>query len=496
MQTSLPNWLMQRAFLTPERIAVYDEQAAKTFAELHESAAKKARQLANAGVRKGDIVAVFMKNSVAMIEFIHALHYLGAIVLLQNTRLTSYELAWQLKDSEAACIIADDELADRMGEDVRVITVSELSALPEADAEFQQYYHFDDVATIMYTSGTTGKPKGVLQTYGNHWWSAIGSALNLGLHENDCWLAAVPFFHISGLSIMMRSVIYGMSMYVMHAFDAKKANELIIAGKVTMMSVVSAMLQKMISDLGERRYPETFRCMLLGGGPAPTPLLEACKAKGIPVYQTYGMTETSSQIVTLAPEYSLTKLGSAGKPLFPAQLRIEKEDGQAARPYEPGEIVVKGPNVTKGYLRRPDATEEAIRDGWFYTGDIGYIDEDGFLYVLDRRSDLIISGGENVYPAEIEAVLLSHEAVEEAGVTGIDDETWGQVPCAFVKLKSGYSATAEQLKQFCQERLAKYKIPKQIYFVEQLPRNASQKLLRRQLKQLIPTNSLGGTSSS
>lgn len=231
MQTSLPNWLMQRAFLTPERIAVYDEQAAKTFAELHESAAKKARQLANAGVRKGDIIAVFMKNSVAMLEFIHALHYLGAIVLLQNTRLTSYELAWQLKDSEAACVIADDELADRMGEDVRVITVSELSALPEADAEFQQYYHFDDVATIMYTSGTTGKPKGVLQTYGNHWWSAIGSALNLGLHENDCWLAAVPFFHISGLSIMMRSVIYGMSMYVMHAFDAKKPMSSLSPGK-------------------------------------------------------------------------------------------------------------------------------------------------------------------------------------------------------------------------------------------------------------------------
>jgi o-succinylbenzoate---CoA ligase len=490
MQTSIPNWLMQRTFLTPERIAVYDGQGKKTFMELHESAMKRARQLANTGVRKGDIVAVFMKNSVAMIELIHALHYIGAIVLLQNTRLTSHELAWQLKDSGAVCVIADDELADRIEGNIRVITMSELSALPEADVEFQQYYHFDDIATIMYTSGTTGKPKGVLQTYGNHWWSAIGSALNLGLHENDCWLAAVPFFHISGLSIMMRSVIYGMSMYVMHAFDAKKANDLIIGGKVTIMSVVSAMLQKMIADLGERRYPGTFRCMLLGGGPAPKPLLEVCKAKEIPVYQTYGMTETASQIATLAPEYSLTKLGSAGKPLFPAQLRIEK-DGQVARPYEPGEIVVKGPNVTKGYLHRPDATAKAIRDGWFYTGDIGYIDEDGFLYVLDRRSDLIISGGENVYPAEIEAVLLSHEAVEEAGVTGIDDETWGQVPCAFVKRKSGYSVTVEQLKQFCQAHLAKYKIPKQIYFVDELPRNASQKLLRHQLKQLIPNNENG-----
>jgi o-succinylbenzoate---CoA ligase len=183
MQTSIPNWLMQRAFLTPERIAVYDGQGKKTFMELHESAMKRARQLANTGVRKGDIVAIFMKNSVAMIECIHALHYIGAIVLLQNTRLTSHELAWQLKDSGAVYVIADDELADRIEGDIRVITMNELSALPEANIEFQQYYHFDDVATIMYTSGTTGKPKGVLQTYGNHWWSAIGSALNLGLHD-------------------------------------------------------------------------------------------------------------------------------------------------------------------------------------------------------------------------------------------------------------------------------------------------------------------------
>jgi O-succinylbenzoic acid--CoA ligase len=490
MQTAIPNWLMQRAFLTPQRLAVNDGRQKKTFAELHESVVKRARQLASIGVRQGDIIAVLMKNSIAMVETIHALHYIGAIALLQNIRLTPHELAWQLNDSRAVCVIADEELAGLVEADIRVVTIKELSALPETDVKFQSHYHFDDVATIMYTSGTTGKPKGVLQTYGNHWWSAIGSALNLGLHENDCWLAAVPLFHISGLSIMMRSVIYGMGMYVMPSFDAQKANDWIMDGKVTIMSVVAAMLQKMLADLGERRYPETFRCMLLGGGPAPKPLLEACKEKAIPVYQTYGMTETASQIVTLAPEYSLTKLGSAGKPLFPAQLRIEK-DGQTARPYEAGEIVVKGPNVTKGYLHREEATKEAIRDGWFYTGDIGYVDEDGFLYVLDRRSDLIISGGENVYPAEVEAVLLSHEAVEEAGVIGIDDETWGQVPCAFVKQKSGYSITAEQLKQFCQERLAKYKVPKQIYFVDQLPRNASQKLLRRQLKSLIPNDNNG-----
>ncbi|WP_044894870.1 o-succinylbenzoate--CoA ligase [Bacillus alveayuensis] len=489
MQTSIPNWLMQRAFLTPDRIAVQDDEEKKTFSQLHDAALKRARQFSGLGIAKGDIVALLMKNSIQMIEVIHALHYIGAIVLLQNIRLTSNELSWQLHDSEAKYLFVDDELAERISDfsHIQIVKTGELLFLPERECQLQHEYHLDDTATIMYTSGTTGKPKGVLQTYGNHWWSAVGSALNLGLRETDSWLAAVPFFHISGLSILMRSIIYGISVYVMNGFDAKQANDILIQGKATIMSVVSAMLQQMLLELGERTYPDTFRCMLLGGGPAPKPLLEACRDKGIPVYQTYGMTETASQIVTLAPEYSITKLGSAGKPLFPAQIRIEN-DGQIARPHEPGEIVVKGPNVTKGYLNRPDATTEAIKDGWFYTGDIGYVDEEGFLYVLDRRSDLIISGGENIYPAEIEAVLLSHEAVEEAGVTGIDDEKWGQVPCAFVKLREGYIATAEELITFCTEKLAKYKVPKQIYFVDQLPRNAAKKLLRRQLISLIPNS--------
>lgn len=482
----LPNWLMQRAFLTPARVAVYNENSRKTFAELHEAAVQKAGKLAHFGVRQGDIVALLMRNSVDMIEWIHALHYLGAVVLLQNVRLTVHELVWQLQDSQAKWWIVDDEWVEyQQATTVPTVPASELVKLPQDEAPLQHYYSLDDTATIMYTSGTTGKPKGVLQTYGNHWWSAVGSVLNLGLREDDCWLAAVPFFHVSGLSILMRSVIYGISVYMLNPFHAQKANEIIMKEKVTMMSVVSAMLQQMLNDLGGRVYPKTFRCMLLGGGPAPKPLLEACRTQNIPVYQTYGMTETASQIVTLAPEYSLTKLGSAGKPLFPAQLRIEI-DGRMARPYEAGEIVVKGPNVTKGYLHRPEATKQAIRDGWLYTGDIGYVDEEGFLYVLDRRSDLIISGGENIYPAEIEAALLAHEAVEEAGVTGIADERWGQVPCAFVKVKEGYAVTEEQLLAFCKQQLATYKLPKRIYIVDQLPRTASQKLVRRELVRLLP----------
>jgi O-succinylbenzoic acid--CoA ligase len=223
--------------------------------------------------------------------------------------------------------------------------------------------------------------------------------------------------------------------------------------------------------------------MLLGGGPASLPLLEECVAKDIPVYQTYGMTETSSQIVTLAPEDSIRKLGSAGKPLFPSQLKIIAEGNKEAAVHEAGEILVKGPNVTKGYLNREKASTQDIQDGWLHTGDIGYLDEDGFLFVLDRRSDLIISGGENIYPAEIEGVLTSHPSIIDAGIIGQKDEKWGEVPAAFIVPKT--PVTERELLEFCRERLAKYKIPKHFYFIDEIPRNASKKILRRELRTLI-----------
>jgi o-succinylbenzoate---CoA ligase len=309
--------------------------------------------------------------------------------------------------------------------------------------------------------------------------------LNLGYTDSDRWLCSVPLFHISGYSILMKSVIYGMPMILHESFDADRAINDIKTKQVTIISVVGTMLFRIVEALKDSKLPNHFRCALLGGGPAPLPLLEACKAKEVPVFQSYGMTETASQIVTLAPEYSITKLGSAGKPLFPSQIMISLEDGKQASPKQAGEIIVKGPNVTKGYLNRPEVIEEKFNQGWFHTGDIGYMDEEGFLYVLDRRSDLIISGGENIYPAEIESVLLAHPDVADAGVTGFNDETWGQVPAAFVVRKKDACVTEDELKRFCLENLAKYKVPRSFYFTEKLPRNASKKLLRRKLSELI-----------
>jgi O-succinylbenzoic acid--CoA ligase len=324
----------------------------------------------------------------------------------------------------------------------------------------------------------------VIITYGMHWWNAVGSLLNLGQGPDDCWLACLPFFHIGGLSILMRGAIYGMRVLVYDRFDALSVNHALLQERASIISVVTAMLQRLLASLdqeiGASTYPPSLRCVLLGGGPAPQSLLEDCARRGIPAVQTYGMTESCSQAVTLAPEDTRRKLGSAGRPLPTVQIRI-MVNGQIAGSNEPGEIMLRGPTITPGYALQPEATAVAFQEGWFATGDWGYLDTEGYLYVLDRRSDLIISGGENIYPAEIEAALLEHPAVAEAGVCGVPHERWGQVPLAFVVLRAGSSTSKEEILAYLATRVAKYKLPEDIRFTSQLPRTSSGKLLRREL---------------
>ncbi|WP_042349978.1 o-succinylbenzoate--CoA ligase [Bacillus massiliigorillae] len=487
--TVLPNWLKKRAELSPNRIALIMNDKQVTFQELYEYSIEYASKLHSTGIQNGDSVGILVGNRFELVVTIHALMHIGAEIVFHNIRLTSEELAWQFQDAKLKWLITEDKYATKVAgthsHRATIIMIEHISSMiVSEELAIVKEFALNKTATIMYTSGTTGNPKGVMQTYGNHWWSAVGSMLNLGLHEEDIWLCVVPMFHISGLSILYRSVIYGMTVVVHEQFDEEVANLAIRKHNVTIMSVVTATLNRMIVNLGEEKYPSTLRCMLLGGGPAPLSLLEACRDKEIPVFQTYGMTETSSQIVTLSPEYSIEKLGSAGKALFPSQLEIHV-DSRLAEANEVGEIVVKGPNVTKGYANRPDATKAAFENGWFKTGDIGYLDSDGFLFVVDRRSDLIISGGENVYPAEIEAALMKHEAVFEAGVTGIEDDKWGQIPVGFVVVHESAQVSLDELQAHCQKYLASYKVPKRIYIVKELPRNSSNKLVRRNLKQMM-----------
>ncbi|MBO0992484.1 o-succinylbenzoate--CoA ligase [Bacillus sp. SD088] len=489
MGERIPNWLLQRSHISPNKPALVYEDQVWTFQEMKEIVQNLQKKLASCLKKQDQRAAILMKNHPKMVWLIHALQQLGIEAVFLNHRLTSGELGFQLQDSQVELLFCDDtfvEIANELrGENLqlRMYTTTQYEKFPDQPLEIRDEYDLAATCSIMYTSGTTGKPKGVQQTYGNHWWSAIGSSLNLGIHEEDSWLCVVPLFHISGLSILMRSIIYGMPVYLLEQFDEEKVNSLLQSGQVTIMSVVSAMMNRMLDGLGAENYHPHFRCMLLGGGLAPLPLLEKCVDKGIPVFQTYGMTETSSQIATLSPEDALKKLGSAGKALFPAQIRIINEHNEEAAPKQLGEIQLKGPNITSGYLARPEANQAAFEQGWFKTGDIGYLDEEGFLYVLDRRSDLIISGGENIYPAEIEEVLLGHDAIVEAGVTGAEDQKWGQVPFAFVVMRK--SVSEAELIQYCRTQLAAYKVPKKIIPVEILPRNASNKLLRHRLLEYL-----------
>ncbi|WP_156882568.1 o-succinylbenzoate--CoA ligase [Halalkalibacillus halophilus] len=477
------NWLDKRADLSPDTEAiVLPDGASYTFEKLREDALAMAHTLVAEGIRPGDHIAVLSENSYRMVVLIYAIHYVNAVAVMLNTRLSHDEWRYQLKDSGVTFLIASEQYENSalnlQSQQWSFINLDNLKLHVTPSSENKSFDQ-NQVAQIIYTSGTTGKPKGVQLTYDNHWWSAIGSALNLGVTKSDRWLLALPLFHVGGLSILYRSVIYGMPVHLHNGFDAKSIHHEIMHNGITIVSVVTVMLQSLVDLLSDNRYPETFRAMLLGGGPAPKQLLNLCKKLDIPVFQTYGMTETASQFSTLDENYALEKLGSAGKPLFPNELKIVKDQPE----HQAGEIYVKGPSVTKGYWNRQEANEQAFEQGWFKTGDLGQLDEDGFLYLLDRRKDLIISGGENIYPAEVESVLQQFPDIQEAAVVAKEDNKWGEIPVAYIV--ADQRIDVEGLSEHCAKALAKYKVPKQFIFIDHLPRNASKKVMRHKLKQRL-----------
>ncbi|MBF2514303.1 o-succinylbenzoate--CoA ligase [Listeria marthii] len=463
----MTNWLQKRVRLSPNETALVFEGKEETFAEISEAVERLAGKLFARGIRKDEMVALLGKNDRMTFLLIHALQQLGAITLFLNNRLTKKEIAFQLANAEVQQVIMADSFADKVATGISYTELQQTDYIAPALIEI---WDLSRVASVMYTSGTTGQPKGVMQTYENHWWSAVASALNLGLTEKDSWLCAVPIFHISGLSIMMRSVIYGIPVYLEEHFDEEKITQLLESGQVSTISVVTSMLERLLKIHGGSYHPN-LRTVLLGGGPASKTVLEICKQRDIPIVQSFGMTETASQIVTLPPKDALTKIGSSGKALFPAEVKIADD----------GEILLKGPSITPGYLHNDAATNAAFVDGWFKTGDIGYLDEEGFLFVLERRSDLIISGGENIYPTEIEHVIATYEAVKEVAVVGKSDDKWGSVPVAFIVAEQIFDET--ELRTICQTNLASFKIPKQITIVDNLPKTASGKIQRNKLKE-------------
>jgi O-succinylbenzoic acid--CoA ligase len=439
----LDDWLTQRSQSCPDRVALIADGAEVTYAELEAEATWVARRLEAHGVRRGSTAALTMQPRREQVVLVHALMKVGAILLPLGPQLTAVE--------RAAVIAAEEPTVDLGDPGQLTQTEADLPLLGEHD--------MDDLCCRVLTSGSSGAPDPVGLTYGNFLWSAVGSAFNIGVEPEDRWLCCLPLSHISGLGIVMRSVIYGTTAVLHDGFEVDRVTASLEDRGITVLSLVATMLTRLLDAGADLSRP---RAILVGGGPVPKEPLEEAIGRGATVVQTYGLTEACSQVTTLAPADAHRKLGSAGRPLLTTHLRIQD-----------GEILVQGPTVAPG---RSDA------DGWLHTGDLGRIDEDGFLYVEDRIDDMIVSGGENVVPAEVEQVLLRHPDVADAAVVGREDPEWQQAVTAVVVLEDGSDATPDELRRHCAEALAGFKVPKRVELAAALPRTPSGKLLRRALR--------------
>ncbi len=440
----LDDWLAQRSQSCPDRTALIAEGEEMTYAQLEAEATWVARRLAAHGVRRGSTAALTMHGRREQVVLAHALMKVGATLLPLSPRLTASE--------RLAIVAAEEPIVDL--DDPGLLTQT------EADMPLLGEHDMDDVCARVLTSGSSSAPRPVGLTYGNFLWNAVGSGFNIGVDPADRWLCCVPLSHIAGLSIVVRSTIYGTAAVLHDGFEVDRVAASLEGDGITIVSLVTTMLARLLEAEADLSGP---RAILVGGGPVPEETLEQASAKGATVVQTYGLTETCSQVTTLAPADSRRKLGSAGRPLLTTHLRIAAD----------GEILIQGPTVAPG---------QADPDGWLHTGDLGEIDEEGFLYVRDRIDDLIVSGGENVVPAEVEGVLLRHPGVAEAAVVGREDPEWQQAVTAVVVLESGSEVTPDDLRRHCAESLAGFKVPKRVELAAALPRTPSGKLMRRALR--------------
>ena len=495
---SLGHWFASRAANTPNRRALTFEGTTWTYGEMQQRIDCLARNLQEGGVCHGDRVAFLGLNQPSYFLSLFATARLGAIFVPLNFRLTGSELAFIISDAGVHTVVADAqhrEVVDSIRADIPVRRfvsdeagdgwdALEAGTRPLAAAE---PVDADEVAIIMYTSGTTGLPKGAMLTHANLWWNNTNAMHQFDVLEDDVTLVVAPLFHIGGLNVTTLLTLQKGGEVVLHrAFDPSACIGDIARYGVTTMFGVPAMFLFMSQVPGfDQADLTTVRTLVCGGAPVPEPLIKLFNGRGVPINQGYGLTETAPMVSFLSPEWSLAKLGSAGKaPLF-GQIRIvDMENRTITAPDVDGEVCTRGPNVMKGYWRRPDATAAAIDpEGWFHTGDIGHLDADGFLYIADRVKDMVISGGENVYPAEVESVLFDHPGVADVAVIGLPDERWGEAVVAVIAPHAGIDISLEELREFARGRLARYKLPTRIEFVEILPRNPAGKVLKFELRE-------------
>ena len=494
------DWIAHFGRRTPDKTAVVDLASGRklSYAQFDVRISHLASHLRDRlGIARGDRVAVLALNTTDTLEVQFACGRIGAVFLPLNTRLTVPELHYIVGDAAPKLMIHDSDLADVARAVARLCNVTSVLRLGPEDSyeaaiaasrplDRAEIVTLDDISTIMYTSGTTGQPKGAIITHG----MTFRNCVNLGgpayVSPSTVLLTVLPLFHTGGLNCYTNPVLHaGGTVLIMRAFDPGLALQLIgdPAQRINVFFGVPSIYQFMAQH--PAFATSDFSRLVIGGvggAPMPVPLLKTWEERGVALQQGYGMTETSPAVLTLDREDAVRKAGSSGKPVLHTEVRIVRPDGSDAGVGVTGELWVKGPNITPGYWNKPDANASSFTDGWLHTGDAARIDDEGFYYIVDRWKDMYISGGENVYPAEVENVLHQLSAIAEAAVIGIPSAQWGETGMAIIAVKPGHSLTEAEIHAHCQANLARFKRPHSIKFVDALPRNATGKIHKPTLR--------------
>ena len=490
------DWIQRWASYQPDKLSVREHESGRhlSYGALENLSTKAAAFLKEKlGMEKGSRVAVLADFCLEYIVLFAAAQKLGIVLVPLNYRLTGREIAYMLDNSQPDLFIVDEKYLPLLeGQEVlRAIRHilkpnAFMQALEEyqAEGEVSEVLEADHPLFILYTSGTTGFPKGAIYTHGMAFWNSINTGTRLDVTSQDHTLICMPPFHTGGWNVFLTPFLHhGASFILLPKFDAGEVLRLLEEEKATLFMAVPTML-KMMLDVPEFEQValKSTRYFIVGGEALPIPTIERWHEKGVLIRQGYGLTEAGPNITSLNHEDATRKKGSIGKPNFYVEYKVVNEEGAPAEQGQPGELWLSGPMVTPGYWQNPDATKAAIEEGWFKTGDVVREDEEHFLYIVDRKKNMYISGGENVYPAEVEHFLLTHPAIEEAAVVGVPDARWGECGKAFIALREGAMLGEQEIIDWCRQGLAKYKVPKYISFTGELPKTETGKIARKLLK--------------
>ncbi len=499
----ITDFLERRAQLTPQRLAIRDtiSGADVPYAAWHAQATRTANYLRALGVERGDRVAVYATNCLAYLDLWMACGTIGAILQTLNWRLTPAELGDLIRDAAPVALAYSGAFAESVNwlrpevPGVRHFVALDALAAPE-DHPFagrdaypatlqapRPDLDWDSPWVICYTGGTTGLPKGAILSHGNMTWNSINTVVSWGLDQDDVAILNAPLFHTGGLNVFTLPLIHiGGASILCAGFDVDQVFDLIQSGMVTLYFGVPTMFILMQQH---SRWPQVdfsrLKLVISGGAPCPMPVFERFWAKGVDFKTGYGLTEAGPNTFWLPAADVRRKPGAVGFPLMHVDVRVARPDGSECAPGEPGELLIRGPHVTPGYWNNPAATADAIRDGWLHTGDLAARDAEGYTTIVGRLKDMIISGGENVYPAEIESVLHRHPAIKEAALIGVPDARWGEVGRAVVVVEPGAALTAEDLLAFLREHLAGFKVPRSVVFADALPKTGAGKIDKKAL---------------